>query len=73
MSIITKRIPEMVSVTISGVQSKEIEEAIRLVLIKANRKRIAEGGTRIPYVISTVPKHPGDRHTPQENLDHRQI
>ena len=73
MSIITKRIPEMVSVTISGIQSKELEEAIRLVIIKENRKRKAAGKKKIPYVIITVPKPPGDRHTPQENRDHQQI
>ena len=60
VSIITKRIPEMVSVTISGVQSKELEDAIRLAIIKANRKRKAVGKQKIPYVIITVPKHPGD-------------
>ena len=57
MSIHAKEIPEMVSVTISGIQSKELEEAIRLVIIKANRKRKAAGEKKIPYAIVTVPKH----------------
>ena len=62
MSIISNIIPEMVAATISGVQSTEIEEANLLVLIHAISKLLAEGGTRIPYVISTVPKQRGDRH-----------
>ena len=52
----TKKVPEMVSVTISGKKTKEIEQAIRLVLHKENRKRKAEGKKRLPYLIVTLPE-----------------
>ena len=52
----TKKVPEMVSVTISGKKMKELEQAIRLVLCKENRKRKAEGKRRLPYLIVTLPE-----------------
>ena len=51
----TKKVPEMVSVTISGKKMKELEQAIRLVLCKENRKRKAEGKKRLPYFSPPLP------------------
>jgi hypothetical protein len=68
----TKKVPEMVSVTISGKKTKEIEQAIRLVLHKENRKRKAEGKKRLPYLIVTLPERRQCHRSQRPHEDHPQ-
>lgn len=51
MEIRSKKIPDMVYITISG-DHRELGQAIAQVIRKANYKRIMSGKASIPYIIN---------------------